>query len=505
MKSHIEKENTLIERPPVVVIMGHIDHGKSTLLDYIRKSNIVEKEAGGITQHLSAYEVVHKNDVGIDKKITFLDTPGHEAFSKMRERGAQTADIAILVVSAEDSVKAQTVEALNTILESKIPYIVAINKIDKPGANIEKVKNDLVEKGVYIEGYGGSIPYALISAKTGEGVDNLLSLILLSAELEEFKGNPALPATGIVIESNLDTKRGMTATLVIKDGTLEKGMFVVAGTAIVGTRMVENFLGKPITSATFSSPIRLIGFDVAPSVGSIFTSYSNKKDAEQVVRENKEINQTPQNSINQTNDNEIKYIPIVIKTDVYGTAEAIEKEVGKLSAEGITFKIINKGVGAIGESDIKMASADKDSIIVGFNVKMESGARDLNEKMGVSVQTFDIIYKLTDFLKEEMEKRRPRTETAEVTGKAKIIKIFSSTKDKYVIGGRVTEGRIVDGSTVRIMRRDFEIGKAKIIELQQGKIKTREVLEENEFGMMIESKLEIAPGDVIEAFIMVTK
>lgn len=506
----MEKNNTnnSITRPPVVVIMGHIDHGKSTLLDYIRKTNIVDKEAGGITQHLSAYEVVHKDEKGLSKKITFLDTPGHEAFSMMRVRGAKIADIAILVVSAEDSVKTQTVEALNTILESKIPYIVAINKIDKPGANIEKTKIDLAEKGVYIEGYGGSIPVAEISAKTGTGIDHLLELILLLAEVEDFKGDAKLPATGIVIESHLDTKRGVSATLLVKNGTLKKGMTVVVQDALVGTRIMENFLGKPANEVTFSSPVRLIGFDKIPTVGATFASYENKKEAEKAVelfKDGKVGGKVNDQVLGKETTEETKVVPIIIKTDVAGTIEAIEKEITKVCTDQITCKVISKGVGAIGEGDLKQASADKEAIIIGFNVKVESKARDLNESLGVEIHTFDIIYKITDWLREELEKRRPRKEMADSLGKVKIIKSFSATKERQVVGGKVTEGRITSNSVVKIIRREFEIGKATIVGLEQGKIKTKEVLEGSECGILVETKIEIASGDILEAFVMVQK
>ena len=272
-------------RPPIVVVMGHVDHGKSTLLDYIRKSNVVESEAGGITQRISAYEVTRKDEKGNDRTITFLDTPGHEAFSKMRTRGANAADIAILVVSAEDGVKAQTVEAYNTIIESKLPYIVAINKIDRPNANIEKTKNDLLEKGIYLEGMGGDIPFVPISAKVGTGVNDLLDMILLIADMNEFTGNPSHNASGVVIEAKRDPKRGISASCIIKDGTLKSGMFIAAGDSLVTTRIMENFLGKPIKEATFSSPIKLVGFESMPEVGTTFESFKTKKEAEEYIYE----------------------------------------------------------------------------------------------------------------------------------------------------------------------------------------------------------------------------
>lgn len=497
-------ENINTVRPPVVVVMGHVDHGKSTLLDYIRKSNIVEGEAGGITQTISAYEVIHKDEKGENRLITFLDTPGHEAFSKMRVRGADAADIAILIVSAEDSVKAQTIEAYNTIIDSNLPYIVAINKIDRPNANVEKTKMDLAEKGVYLEGMGGNIPFVPISSKTGTGVDELLNMIILLSDMETFVGSREENASGIIIESNREPRRGISATCIIKNGTLKQGMIVATEKSIVNTQIMENFLGKSIKEASFSSPILLIGFDSLPEVGSKFKSFLNKKDAIEYVNKAK-------NEI----DNEIvtkkyvapvgKIIPIIIKTDVLGTYEAIEKEINKLCTDEISYKIISFGVGSINESDLRMANINKDSIIIGFNTKLDNQASDLNQTLNVNVKIFDIIYSLTDWLKEIIEERRPRVESLEVSGSLKILKTFSSTKDRKVVGGKVLNGKIVNGGKVRIMRREFEIGFGKIVELQHNKIKAKEVLEGTDCGLLVDTKIDIAPGDVLEAFIITIK
>ncbi len=486
--------------------MGHIDHGKSTLLDYIRKTNIVDKEAGGITQHISAYEVVHADPKGVQKRITFLDTPGHEAFSAMRNRGGAVADIAILVVSAEDSVKPQTLEAFATIKKSNIPFVVAINKIDKPGANVEKTKMDLAEKEIYLENYGGTVPFALISAKTGEGIDHLLELLLLVAELLELRGDAGKDAEGVIIEAHRDTKRGISASLVIKDGTLSKGMYVVAGTAMASTRIFEDFAGKVVDSAVFSSPIRLTGFDALPEVGSIFASFENKKDAEAYVEKNKQATiSTAKKEEGRHHGDTGVIIPIIVKADVYGSLEAVEKEIEKLTTETVGFKIIGDGVGAIGEGDVRLASSDKTSIILGFNVKIDTQARELNEMMHVEIQTFDIIYKLTEWLAEEVEKRRPRTKTEESTGKLKVQKTFSRTKERQVVGGKVLEGRVVLNGIVKILRRDFEIGRGKIINIEQGKVKAKEVTEGIECGLLLESKIDIAPGDMLESFNIIEK
>ena len=498
-----EKEKTNIERPPIVVVMGHIDHGKSTLLDYIRKTNIVEHEAGSITQHISAYEVVHKDEQNKNRKITFLDTPGHEAFSKMRERGAKIADIAILVVSAEDGVKPQTIEAWKTIVESQTPCIVAINKIDKPNANIEKTKIELAENEIYLENYGGKIPFAEISAKAGTGIDNLLSLILILAEMENFTGNENENASGFVIEVNLDSKRGIQATLIVKNGTIKKGMTVAVEDASCPARIMENFLGKPINEATFSSPIRLIGFNKIPEIGAKFESFKKKNEAEEYMQNIK--CQTIHEKNRHTEENGKKIIPIVIKADVSGSLEAIEKEIYKIKNENAEFKIIQKGAGPISESDIKAVGSCKDAIVIGFNVKADKNAIELAEKQNISLSFFDIIYKMSEWLMEEMEKRRPKIETIEITGRVKIIKAFSRTKERQIVGGKVTEGHITLDGTVKIIRRENEIGRGKIVNLEKGKTKTSKVEEGTEFGMMIESKMEIAPGDIIESFSIIQK
>lgn len=497
-------KDNLKKRPPVVVVMGHVDHGKSTLLDYIRKTKIVDGEAGGITQHISAYEVSTKDESGNDRLITFLDTPGHEAFTKMRCRGAQAADIAILVVSAEDGTKAQTIEAYNTIIENKIPYIVAINKIDRPNANIDKTKMDLVEKGIYLEGLGGNIPFTLISAKEGTGINELMELILLLADMENLEGDSSLNASGVIIEAKRDPKRGISATCIIKDGTIKSGMFVACGESLVSTRMLENFLGKPIKESTFSSPIHLVGFESMPEVGNIFESFETKKEAEAYIKIIKEENLNNK-TVSCQRDQNIKTIPIVIKTDVVGTIDAIEKEIEKLNKEEIVFKIIGKGVGAINESDLKMASIDKDSVVVGFNAKIDSAARDLNESLKVNIETFDIIYKLIDWLKDLIEERRPRQEIKEVIGSLKILKTFGTTKDKHVVGGKVINGKISLHSNVKIMRRDFEIGIGKITELQTNKMKAKDVFEGDECGIQLETRVDVSSGDVLEAFELVIK
>ena len=489
-------------RPPVVVVMGHIDHGKSTLLDYIRKSNVVDKEAGGITQHISAYEVVHKRD-GKDFNITFLDTPGHEAFKSIRSRGASVADIAVLVVSAEDGVKPQTVEALNVIKEAQMPYVVAINKIDKPGANVEKTKQNLAENDVFLEGFGGSVSWGAISAKTGEGVNELLDLLLLVAELEELTGERDAEASGIIIESNMDTKKGISVTAIIKNGTLKKGQFAVSGTSIAPLRIFENFLGKPISEATFSSTVRIIGWDSAPKVGAEFQGVNTKNEALEIVAKNAEAQTTSEQSAGDS-ESEKTVIPIVIKADSAGSLDALVYEIGKLGNDRVIPKIVLSGIGPLSENDVKSAMTKENSLLISFHTKTDSKAESLAQRLGKEIHSFDIIYKLTEWLAQAVLERTPSIEVEEAVGVAKILKTFSQSKDKQVVGGRVESGIISVGDQVRILRRDAEIVRGRVRELQQTKQKTSSV-SEGEFGAMIEAKFEIAMGDKIEALTLVKR
>jgi translation initiation factor IF-2 len=497
----MSKENAQkkTERPPVICIMGHIDHGKSTLLDYIRKTNIVDKEAGGITQKISAYEVIHKG-----KKITFLDTPGHESFAKIRQRGASVADIAILVVSAEDGVKKQTLEALKCIRESNTPMIVAINKIDKPGADIEKTKVNLAENEIYLEGYGGDVPFALISAKFGQGVDELLDLMLLVAEISELRGDKNKNAEGIVIEENMDKKKGILASMIIKDGTIKSGMFVACGKSLAPTRIMEDFMGKKISEATFSSPIRIIGFDSLPKVGSKFFTFTDKESALKYI----ESYQEPINKIckiEEETDETIGVIDVIIKADMTGSVEGIEHELEKIRTDRMKIKVVHLGVGDITENDVHMLGGKAGSLVLGFGVKVDPKALASAEKSGIQIKIFDIIYKLTEWLVDMAESKTPKVNVEEMTGRAKVLKFFSVTKDKNVIGARVEEGKIRTGDEVKLIRNDIEIGRGKVRELQQMKEKTSEVRSGVEFGCQLQCTITPAPGDKFEAYQIIQK
>lgn len=526
----------LVPRPPIVVVMGHIDHGKSTLLDYIRKTNTTDKEAGGITQHVSAYEAVHTTADGVEHTITFLDTPGHEAFQALRTRGARVADIAILVVSAEDGVKPQTVEAYKAITESGIPYIVAINKIDRPDANVDRAKQSLAEHEIYVEGYGGTVPTVPISAKTGDGVPELLEMLELVSSLAELRASRAPLAEGIAIESYLDPKKGIAATVVIKNGTLRSGSFIATGSALAPVRMIEDTLGKNIREATFSTPVKIFGWNELVVAGSPFKTFENKKEAIEFAEKNAANNaagKTAQKATEKTAAsksatvktpagtaaNAISSIvapvspeiptvtfPLVIKADTTGTLEAINYEIAKIKKdERVTIKILSQGLGAIGEGDVKTASADKTAVVLGFNVKIDTQAQSLAERDGVPVQTFSIIYELKDWIESALATRTPKTKTEEITGKARILKIFSKTKDKQIIGGKVDQGFLALGEHIKIVRRESDIGTGRIRELQQQKQSVKEIKEGSEFGALVESKIEIAAGDVLVSFTIVEK
>lgn len=514
----------IITRQPIVVVMGHIDHGKSTLLDYIRKSNIVAKEAGGITQHLGAYEVAHKLADGSTKHITFLDTPGHEAFVGIRSRGANAADIAVLVVSAEDGVKPQTLEALKCIKEAKLPYIVAINKIDKQNADVERTKVNLAEHEIYLEGFGGDISFVPISALNGQGVPELLDMILLTAELGDYKANIDKPATGIVIETHRDSQKGVSATLLIKDGTLKAGQYVVAENSYSPVRIFEDWNGRKITQGNPGSPVRVIGFNQTPNVGAIFTSVDDKKVADTMAASYRtpKVSATTQGQSSTApksisnlatigkEESAAPTIYLIIKADVTGSLDGIKHEIAKIKFPPVVIRIVSEGLGDIGEKDLKLASGLPNTFILGFNVKPDAKAQPMIERApatgtNYNVRTYRIIYELIQFISDTAKSMIPKEKVLVELGYAKVMAIFSKNKDKQIVGGKVQKGTITLGSEVKLIRREAEIGTGRIRELQQQKVKAQEVNEGYEFGALIESKIEIAPGDKIQAFEIIEK
>lgn len=493
-KTHINK---IEKRDPVVAIMGHIDHGKSTLLDYIRKANVVDGEAGGITQHVSAYEATYN-----DRKITFLDTPGHEAFAATRSRGASIADVAILVVAADDGVKEQTKGAFDFIVESKIPFVVAINKIDKNGANVQNTLNSLTENGIYVEGMGGDVSYTPVSAVSGEGIDDLLETVLLATDVEEPEGDRNTLATGYILESSLDPKKGISATLVIKNGSMKTGQYVTSGSAGAPVRIMEDFTGTQIRDASFSKPIKIIGFDELPEAGSDFTVFENKKDAQAFNKEIESLGGLKEKEITDTDIKNKLAIPLVIKADVQGSVDAIKHQLEKIKSPTAYFKILSEGVGEISEADVKTAGAGGEAVFVGFNVGISRSAKDTIELFDMTANTYTIIYELTDFLEGLLEERRPRVKTEKISGTARIIRVFSWSNKGGVIGGKVKDGFIEKSDKLRIIRRDHQIGTATIKELQRGKQSAERIELDDEFGMMVESRFEIVEGDQIQGFVI---
>lgn len=499
LEEKIEKEI----RPPVVAILGHIDHGKSTLIDYIRKTNTTGLEAGGITQHVSAYEIKRTSKEGRAKSITFLDTPGHEAFSGIRTRSTNIADIAVLIVSAEDGVKPQTLEVIKYIKKTSLPFLVAITKVDKPSADVLRTKQSLAENEIYVEGYGGDTPVVEVSAKTGQGVEELLDMIGLMAELENKNADRDELGSGIIIETKRDAKRGITAVGIIKNGTVRSGLFAGSPGAIAPIRFILDAEGNMVEELSFSSPVQITGWDKMPEIGEEFKTFLKKEEAISFSETKKDKNGS--SKALEKNLENVSLLPLIIKADTAGSLEAIMGELDKVSRERIVPKIIVSGIGSVNENDIKSALTVPNTTVFVFNTKVDPKASSLAERMGINILTFSIIYEFIDKVKELLIEKEPKIEVEEIIGSCKILKLFDTTRGKQVIGGRVLSGQIKKGANIKILRRDAEIGRGKIRELQQSKIAADSVSEGMEFGAMIESKMEMAPGDVLNAISLVTK
>lgn len=473
------------KRPPIVVIMGSVDHGKTTLLDYIRKANVAAKEAGGITQSVGAYEIVHGG-----RKITFIDTPGHEAFSKMKTRGAKIADIAILVVASDDSVQPQTKAAIKIIQESKTPMIVAINKIDKV-AETEKVKNDLMQAGVLMEGYGGDVSNQAISAKTGAGVDELLDLILLASDMETLEYDPASPAKGLVLESKLDRRRGIMATLIVKDGTLKMGDEISAGTHTGKVRMMENFLGEKVESVEPSAPAIVVGFETLPRAGAEFYVGPLRKGTDNLIDSKTLIPKASQTK-RQAEGN----IQLILKADVSGSLEALSEIVKNLPHKpDQRIEIISEGVGDITDGDVKHALSTK-AIIIGFRTRTIPMAATLARANGIKIVESEIIYDLTKAIEETLASLARKT----AKGKLEILACFSKKGTKQVIGGKVTEGQLINNAVLEVERGGEILGGGKIVNLQQAKRDVKTVEAGLECGLIFDCDKEIKVGDILVAY-----
>ncbi|HEY4477320.1 MAG TPA: translation initiation factor IF-2 [Candidatus Paceibacterota bacterium] len=487
MKKEKDKPKESFTRHPVVVVLGHVDHGKTTLLDYIRKTNVALRESGGITQHIGAYEIAWN-----DKKITFLDTPGHETFSKMRERGAHVADIAILVVAADEGVKPQTVEAYSAIKKAEIPFVVALNKIDRNTSDPDRVKSGLAEIGVLVEGWGGNTPCVPVSAKTGEHVAELLDTMLLLAELEALTGDPAMLAEGVVIEAHLDSRRGPSATLLITNGSLKKGLFILAGSAFAPVRILENTLGKPIDEAGPSSPVHVAGFNEIPPVGAAFFTYASKKELEEVLSR---VVTTKGKSEETPTD-----IGVLIKTDVAGSLEALEDQARTIVPDGLKVKFFEGGAGDVTETDVQIISSAKKGIIIAFRTKLKPGVADLAARFGVAINSFEIIYEATDWLRDTFKELQPKKFVRTDVGKLVVLKIFRSASGGRVIGGRVKEGKAPKDAQFEIVREDSLVGKGSVQNIERNKITVDALREGEEGGLLVSSSKAIEERDVLMFF-----
>lgn len=490
----VKEKSANTARPPIVVVMGHIDHGKTKILDWYRKTKVVDEESGGITQHIGAYEVLHK-----ERKITFIDTPGHEAFSKLRSRGARVADIAILVIAADEGVKPQTKEAIRIIREENLPFVVALNKIDKPEVNSERVKQELAKEEVLVESYGGKIPSVEISAKQGTNMDELLEVILLLAEFENLSADHTKNAEGVVVEAHMDPKRGITSTLLILDGTLALRDTIVTGNSIESVKILEDFLGRTIEEAGPSSPVRVAGLTETPGVGNEFHAFPQRKEAEDYFASLPSKDHAPKPTATPRVEGRMTF-NIVLKADVVGSKEALEDSLKKLETADIEIKIVKSEVGDINENDVKFAMSTKHVTIVGFKVKVDPSVRQLAESVNIHIITGEIIYDLINAVKKEAADIIPPEIKRIDLSRAKVIKIFRKDGSRQIVGGRVEEGVLKKSALIEIKRMRETAGRGNILQLQQNKRDVDEVEKGLEFGVAIDSKTEIKEGDILEVF-----
>ncbi|WP_449540049.1 translation initiation factor IF-2 [Ferdinandcohnia sp. Marseille-Q9671] len=501
-----DNEDDLVERPSIVTIMGHVDHGKTTLLDSIRHTKVTAGEAGGITQHIGAYQVVDNG-----KKITFLDTPGHAAFTTMRARGAKITDITILVVAADDGVMPQTVEAINHAKAAEVPIIVAVNKMDKPTANPDRVMQELTEHGLVPEAWGGDTIFVPISALTGDGIDSLLEMILLVGEVEEYKANPKRRATGTVIEAQLDKGRGSVATLLVQNGTLRVGDPIVVGNTFGRVRAMVNDVGRRVKEAGPSTPVEITGLNDVPQAGDQFVVFEDEKKARQVgeARAQKQLVEQRGDKVKVSLEDlfehikqgEMKEINLIVKADVQGSVEALAASLQKIDVEGVKVKIIHTGVGAINESDITLASASN-AIVIGFNVRPDVNAKRTAEAEEVDIRLHRIIYKVIEEIESAMKGMLDPEFEEKVIGQAEVRTTFKVSKIGTIAGAYVTDGKITRDSGVRLIRNGVVIFEGEIDTLKRFKDDVKEVATNYECGITIAKYNDIKEGDIIEAFVM---
>jgi len=496
-------EDNMVVIPPVVTIMGHVDHGKTSLLDTIRKTKVAAGEAGGITQHIGAYQVEVDG-----KKITFLDTPGHEAFTAMRARGAQVTHIAIIVVAADDGVMPQTREAIDHAQAAKVPIIIALNKIDKIDANPDRVKQQLAEIGIVIEEYGGDVICVPVSARRGTGIDDLLEMILLVAEIQDIRANPNRAATGVIIEAKLEKNTGPTATVLIQQGTLKMGDNIVVGAMSGKVRAMFNDRGKRIQKAPPSTPVSILGLPEVPQAGDRLEVVDDERTAKQMAAKIVEQRRSETGPLGQVSldtlymqmqEGQVKELNIVLKCDVQGSAEAIKHALTKVGEENIKVRLIHEGIGNINETDVHLASASG-AIIIGFNVKADGAAQRLAQKEGVDIRYYNIIYKLTDDIQAALTGMLEPTYHEVIEGHAEVQQTFKAGKNLVIAGCRVLDGRITRSSQARIMRKNEKVYDGKVGSLRRGKDDVREVASGYECGIVLEDFNEFEVGDIIETF-----
>ena len=501
----VDDEKDLVKRPPIVTIMGHVDHGKTTLLDYIRDAHVVDSEFGGITQHIGAYQIQYN-----DEKITFIDTPGHAAFTEMRARGASVTDIVIIIVAADDGVMPQTKEAVDHALSANVPIIVAVNKIDKPDANIERIYTEMAGINITPESWGGNIPFINISAKTGEGVDKLLETILAISEVSELKANPNRYAVGSVIESKIDKKVGGIASLLIMNGTLRIGDPIVVGTGFGKVRTMKNDSGKSIVEAGPATPVEITGLSENPSAGDKFMAFETESQAKDVAdkraiaaRENKFKKQALSlDDLFARIDAGQKEINVVLKADVRGSEEAVKNSLEKIDVEGVKVKVIRSGIGAITESDVVLANAS-DAVIIGFNVVPSNTAKEVAKEYSVDIRLYTIIYKAVEEMELAMKGMLDPEFEEKILGTAEIRKIFKFSKIGNIAGCYVTDGIAKNGASARVIRDGAIIYDGKIASVQREKDTVKEVKKGFECGITLENYSDIKEGDTIEMFELV--
>lgn len=495
-----EKNRNLKPRPPVVTIMGHVDHGKTRLLDAIRKTNVMDGEAGGITQHIGAYQVEVNG-----QKVTFLDTPGHEAFTAMRARGAQVTDIVILVVAADDGVMPQTKEAIDHAKAAEVPIVVAINKIDKPGANPDTTKQQLAEAGLVVEEWGGDVVAVPISAKEMTGIGDLLENLLLVAEMEDIQADPTRPASGVVIEAKMDKTRGPLSTVLIHYGTLRVGDTITVGTTWGRIKAMFNDLGKQIRKAEPSTPVEILGLGTVPQVGDILTAVASESQAQKLIQKRREELQQAAKSVNLTNlrdqisIGQVKDLNIILKADVQGSVEPIRDSLEDLSTDEVQVRIIRSGAGSVTESDVMLAIASR-AIVIGFGVGAQQGAQQMAEREGVSIRNYKIIYELVNDVSSALQGMLEPTYVEVIEGRAEIRNVFSLPRKEKVAGVYVTEGKVNRNVSVRVLHGIEVIAETTITSLKRFKDDVREVASGYECGIGIKDFTDFKVGDILEFF-----